>query len=199
VIEMTAVILSGGFSSRMNYNNKAFLEIRGEKLIEIILKKVSRFKEVIIVSNNPEEYEYLGVKVIKDIIPQKGPMSGIHSGLTHARYDHCVVLPCDMPSASPEFLEYLASLAEGYDVVVPRINGRYEPLCSVYGKNCIPHMEENLKQGAYKLGLIFPKVKVREVYSEEILPYGDPDFIFANINDPQAYSKFLSNQGSSHL
>lgn len=190
MINKTAVILAGGLSSRMNYNNKAFLELNGEKLIEIMLKKVSMFSEIIIVSNNPSEYEYLGVKVVTDIIPQRGPMSGIHSALTHAAFDHCMVMACDMPSTPTTLLKYLSSLSEGYDVVVPRIGGRYEPLCSVYGKNCLNPMEECLNHEKYKLGFIYPMVKVREVTREEILPFGEPDNLFANINDPETYSKF---------
>lgn len=70
MLKMTAVILSGGLSSRMNRNNKAFLEMGGESLIKIAVKKISLFQETLIVTNSPAEYAHLGVTTVTDIIPR---------------------------------------------------------------------------------------------------------------------------------
>ncbi len=196
MIEKTAIILSGGKNSRMYSVNKAFLKINGERLIEAILRKASVFKEVLIVSNSPDEYQYLGVKVVSDIIPNCGPLSGIHAGLTHAQYHHSIVIPCDMPFITKEILAYLSSLAEGFDVVVPRINDEFEPLCGIYGKNCIEPIAECLEKSIFKIIRMYPMVRVRPVNVQEIKPFGDPEDLFRNINRPAEYMKYCLEHGS---
>ena len=57
MINKTLAILAGGKSSRMNYNNKALLSYKEKKFIEHIIEAGKEYKEIIIVSNNIEEYK----------------------------------------------------------------------------------------------------------------------------------------------
>ena len=53
---VSAVILAGGNSRRMG-KNKALLELGSETMIERVVNSLrSIFNEIIIVTNNPEEY-----------------------------------------------------------------------------------------------------------------------------------------------
>lgn len=192
MIEKTAIILSGGRSSRMQYKNKAFLKMNGKCLIEIILNKVTSFKEILIVTNDPLDYKYLDVKTISDIIPQRGPLSGIHAGLTYAKYRHCFILPCDMPFIQQNVLEYISTLADGFDVAVPSIKGYYQPLCGVYSKNCINPIEYCLKNNVNKVTELYSMVHVREIGEKELQNYGNIKDIFRNINAPYEYDKFCT-------
>lgn len=187
---LTAVILAGGFSSRMNHDNKAFLKMGKESLIEIILRQVSAFDEILIVSNTPEDYASLGVRTVTDIIPQKGPLGGIHSGLTRARNHYSIVLPCDMPFIRSEVLLYLARQAEGYDAVVPKLDDQYQPLCSVYSKTCIDPIKYCLENDIRKITKLYKMIQVKEIPASELQVFGDPETFFRNINDPEEYAKF---------
>lgn len=190
MLERTAVILAGGKNRRMNCQNKSFLEVEGRSFIERILKEVSSYKEIIVVSNHPSLYNHLGVKVIRDIIPGYGPLSGIHTGLLNAKYEHSLVLPCDMPFIRKELVDYLGGLAEGYDVVVPRCGRHFQPLCAVYGKGCIGAVENCLHNNTRKVIEFYPVVKVRYVDYEELETFKDVKKIFANINTPSDYRWF---------
>ncbi|MDF2654272.1 MAG: mobA2 [Bacillota bacterium] len=187
---LTAIILAGGFSSRMNRDNKAFLKMGGESLIEIILKQVAVFDEILIVSNTPQDYASLGVRTVTDIIPQKGPLGGIHSGLTHAKHNYSIVLPCDMPFIRAEVLLYLARQAEGYDAVVPKLDDKYQPLCSVYSKACIDPIKCCLENDIRKITKLYGMIHVKEISALELQAFGDPETLFRNINDPEEYAKF---------
>ena len=80
----TAIILSGGKSSRMG-TNKSHLKINGKSLIERTVELCrSIFDESIIITNDIEEYVSLKIKCYKDIYPNFGPLSGIHSGLVNS-------------------------------------------------------------------------------------------------------------------
>lgn len=100
---MNAYILAGGESRRMG-ENKALIDINGSTLLEIIAEQLSDFEEVVIVGNK-ESYQHLVFRVIEDIIPSKGPLSGIHAALKDAN-DNCFICSCDTPSLSDEmFIE----------------------------------------------------------------------------------------------
>ncbi|HAB53627.1 MAG: hypothetical protein A2315_08270 [Ignavibacteria bacterium RIFOXYB2_FULL_35_12] len=77
---ITGIILAGGKSSRIG-QNKALLDLSGKKIIEIIYERISQScNEIMIISNTPEDYQFMGLKIYKDIFPGLGPLAGIHSG-----------------------------------------------------------------------------------------------------------------------
>ncbi|WP_432402938.1 molybdenum cofactor guanylyltransferase [Wukongibacter sp. M2B1] len=196
MLDKTAIILAGGKNSRMNYKNKSFLNVKGKSFIEAILDEVSSYREKIIVSNKPGLYNYLGVKIVKDIIPGHGPLSGIHAGLINAEYEHSLVLACDMPFVKKKLVDYLGELAEGYDAVVPKSGQHFQPLCAIYSKGCIEAIERCLKNNIYKIIDIYPKIKVRYVNYDELKDFKDIEGIFRNINTPSDYSKFVNKDKS---
>ena len=116
MIKKSAAILAGGKSSRMNYRNKAFLKYEEDYFIERIIKALEDYEEIIIISNNPEEYTEFGLKVFKDIYPSQGPLSGIHSALNHIKNDYCLVVACDMPFINKEVVNYLGNIKEDYEI-----------------------------------------------------------------------------------
>ncbi|MGD9681552.1 MAG: molybdenum cofactor guanylyltransferase, partial [Candidatus Obscuribacterales bacterium] len=94
-LPLTALILCGGRSRRMG-RPKAFLPYESSTVIAHIVDTITPiFTEVLLVSNEPESYEDLGVDVVKDILPYRGPMGGILSGLLVAAHEHSFVFACD--------------------------------------------------------------------------------------------------------
>src|SRR5439155_16087595 len=73
-----------------------------------------------------------GVRVIPDIVPGSGPLGGLHAALTAAHGDAVFVVACDMPYVTAALVEYLFSLAGDAQIVVPRTERGYHPLCAVY-------------------------------------------------------------------
>ncbi|HEX2770080.1 MAG TPA: formate dehydrogenase accessory sulfurtransferase FdhD, partial [Geobacteraceae bacterium] len=77
---VSGVILAGGKSSRMG-SNKALLPYKGGRFIEAIHRQLSEiFEEVLLVTNNPEQYEFLPCRKVADLFPGAGALAGIHSG-----------------------------------------------------------------------------------------------------------------------
>ena len=142
----SAIILAGGKSSRMNYVDKAFLDVYGMPMIKHVLNKFDGIDDIVIVTNKPEDYKQLGVRVVTDIIPQRGPLSGMHSGLVHAKHDYSFITACDTPLVPKEFIDYCFSLEKDYDVAVPYWNGFYEPTCGMYSKAAIDEIVKAIKQ-----------------------------------------------------
>ncbi len=184
---MTIIILAGGKSGRMGYRDKAFLKIDNVPIIKRQLGLIRKyFKKIIIVTNSPDKYKSLrGIRVIPDIAADQGPLGGILSGLLASRDLYNFAVACDMPFIDPDLIRYMFKNSTGYDVVVPRVNNRYEPLFCIYSKNCIRHIKPLVRKKIFKISRFFPKVKVRQIGRKEMARFGRPGKIFVNLNTPE--------------
>lgn len=184
-INACGVILAGGQSSRMGAN-KALLDLGGETLIERVARQFTAwFPQVVVVTNTPDQYSFLNLPMAGDRIPGLGPLGGLEAGLTASRFAHAFFAACDMPFLSEDLVRYLLAQAPDHDIVVPRIHGEFEPMHAVYGRNCLPAITANLDARRLKLLRIFDAVRVRVVEEPEILPFGDPAWLFFNCNTPE--------------
>ncbi|AZR72873.1 hypothetical protein BBF96_05400 [Anoxybacter fermentans] len=85
---MNAILLTGGKSSRFG-RNKALIKFESEVLIERITKTLKEFFDrVYVVGSDKRTYSFLkGVKLIEDVIPDKGPLEGFISDLVILRFN----------------------------------------------------------------------------------------------------------------
>jgi molybdopterin-guanine dinucleotide biosynthesis protein A len=175
-------VLAGGESTRIG-TDKAFLKIGGKTLIEQILEKLLRIgDDVIVVTNSPERFNCLGVRLVSDIFPGKGALGGIYSGLRASKNEYSLVVACDMPFLNVNLIRYMTLLALGHDVVIPRVNGLLEPLHAIYSKRCIPSIERLLEKDDLKIVHFFTDVRVRYIEEEEINILDPKHLSFFNIN-----------------
>jgi len=174
--------LAGGEGKRLGAD-KAFLRIGGRVLIEGIVEKTARIgDEVIIVTNSPQRYGHLEVRVVGDVYPGKGALGGIYSGLKAARNHHSLVVACDMPFLDLRLLRYMILLSPGQDVVIPRVGGLTEPLHAIYSKQCLQPIERVLAAGGLKIIDFFREVRVCYVEEQEIKLFDSQCLSFFNIN-----------------
>lgn len=181
-----AIILAGGQSQRMK-RNKALLELGQQKFIENIADKlVPPCKNIIISTNNPEEYRFLGYKMVADELPQRGPLSGIHAALKASDYAYNFIVPCDMPFLNRELVKFILEESRGFDVTIPKLGEYIEPLYGVYHKNCIEAIEKQLLEGQKKkVSDFYPQIKVKYIGERELAGFGDLEKIFYNVNTPE--------------
>lgn len=185
----SGVINAGGKSTRMKFN-KAFAEIEGKPIVEIIIDKFTPlFKEIIIISNEPGLYEKYGYQVHEDIYADKGPVGGMHAALSYAAYDNVFILGCDMPFMDMRIAEYLLQRLGDKDSVVPRIKGYLQPMSAVYNKKCLPRLRYNLETDRLKLTRLFEELDAIIVEEDELTGYGNLDELFLNVNDQDALEK----------
>lgn len=185
MINKTLAILAGGKSSRMNYNNKALLNYKEKRFIEHIIEAGKEYKEVIIISNNLEEYKGFNLRIVEDIYKGNGPLSGIHSALTNSTTDKVLCIACDMPLITKETLNIIGNYDEEYEVLVPKVGGRLQPLCGVYSKDIIPKLEEAIKQNNNKLQLLIKTLNLKVIEGDINSKFIEQDFF--NINTEKEY------------
>lgn len=182
--EATGVILAGGKSRRMG-SDKSFMEVGQAGMIQLVAAELQKvFNEVFIAGGSEETGRRLGLRVIADLIPGGGPLSGIHASLNASSHDKCLVVPCDMPFLKAELAAYMVSQAQGYDVAVPTDGVYYQPLFAVYDKSCIKVIEQALQAGRYKVVDFYPQVRVNYVNESLLRKFADTGRAFFNVNTP---------------
>lgn len=179
---ITSVVLAGGESSRLGMD-KAFLEVRGQLLIERIIDRLRQLsEEVIIVANEVDRYEEFEAIAVSDVYPGKGSLGGVYSGVKGATNSHSLVVACDMPFLNTSLLRYMQALAASHDVVIPRVDQQTEALHAIYSKDCLPFIERQLRKEDLRIIHFFPRVRVRYVEREEIETFDPQHLSFFNIN-----------------
>ena len=196
-ISVSAVILAGGKNSRMLGEEKAFLEIEGRPIIARIIEKLKTYaREVILVTNSSfDKYSKFvaadNVKLVKDKIPNKGPLMGIYSGLKASAFHYSFIVACDMPFINEALIRHMIVSIDNYDVIIPKIDEKFHPLFGIYSKNCIPVIEELLKQDSLRVLNLFPHVKCRFLLRQEIETFDEGLLSLVNINTREDYNKYL--------
>ncbi len=146
----------------------------------------------------PQFIDYPKLRLVADIYPGKGALGGIYTGLATSDSFYNLVVACDMPFLNQDLLRYMVRIADGFDLVMPRLGSLVEPLHAVYSKGCLAPMENLLKQGNLKISDLLALVKVRYLDAEEIDRFDPEHLSFFNINteaDLEIAQELASSEG----
>ena len=185
MISVTGVIQAGGRSTRMGGDPKALMELGGRPIVARVLDVVRQVTErVLLVTNTPDLYAFLGLPMVPDVFPEGGSLGGIYSGLRAAPGDVAFTVACDMPFLSAPVARLVVTRAGEADVVAPRIGAQWETLHACYGKACLGPMERRLREGQLRITGFFDEVRVLAITEAEVVAVGDPARVFMNVNTP---------------
>jgi molybdopterin-guanine dinucleotide biosynthesis protein A len=203
--ECRGFVLCGGHSRRMNTasdeareaaNDKALLPFGGRPLAVHIAERVKSVCGNATLVGPRTRYAHLGLPIVEDIYPEAGPMGGLHAALSNSHGAWSLVVACDMPNVTCDFLQLLARIARhtSADAVIPaaRPSG-FEPLCGLYSAACLPDVENDLRAEHYKLLRFLETLqgqgRLRLVTHQEWLPYDPQGRLFWNVNTPREYQE----------
>lgn len=140
MIEYDAYILIGGRSSRLG-RDKAAVDLGGRTLAQRAFHTVSEAlpkSRITFVATNEVQFAIEAIladgRFIFDLIPDRGPLGGLHAALADTQSSWIFVLACDYPFVSSEMIRLLAEkVSDEYGVVAPdQSDGRLQPLCAFY-------------------------------------------------------------------
>lgn len=189
---VTGVILAGGKSRRMG-QSKALLRLGNGTLISHVIHRMQSITdELLLITNNPDEYIHLGIRMHQDIIPNAGALGGIHAGLTYASHETVICVGCDNPFLVPNLLTYLVSVLGEHDAVMPWTNKgdvqiTLQTMCAVYSKRCLPIIEQMLNESDLRVHALRERANVLTL-APEIWKTFDPEgHSFFNVNTPEDF------------
>lgn len=189
---LSIVIQAGGESRRMG-RDKALMPFLGRPLIQRVLERLMPIAdEVIVTTNRPEDYRFLGLPLFPDLLPGRGALGGLYTALSSATCEVVAVVACDMPFASAGLIEAANRLliGEEADVVIPDSGGGLEPMHAVYRREtCIPAIKAAIEADQWKLISWFPQVKVRILLPDETRGLDPSGLAFWNLNTPEEFAE----------
>jgi molybdenum cofactor guanylyltransferase len=191
LVDVTAVVLAGGKSSRMG-RPKSLLVFDGEPLILHIVRALKRmFAETVIVAAPEQELPDLAAILVRDEVAYQGPVGGIYYGLKAASGNFCFVTSCDVPFLNLALISHLTSQMLNHDVVVPHWENRFQPLHAAYRTSVLPLLKEQLDRGELRPVYLFDKVRTRKIGEDEIRRFDPEGLSFFNMNTPDDYERAL--------
>jgi molybdopterin-guanine dinucleotide biosynthesis protein A len=196
--DISGVILAGGKNTRYP-TIKSYIKIGDSTIIERnlrILKNI--FEEVFISTNSPELYFRLGVPLFGDVIPSKGPMSGLYSLLSNIRNNCLFVVACDMPFVKESLISFICerhreiSRKLDVDATIPVYKDEPQPLLGIYCKGIITHLKECVLKERTSLKKFLNEIRTYFIDYDEF-SYLDPEGVsFININTEEDYKNIKS-------
>ncbi len=189
---LTVVIQAGGQSSRMG-EDKALKPFLGRPLIQRVVDRMKPIAdEIIVTTNQPAGYEFLGLRLVSDLKPGRGALGGLYTAVASAASPLVAVAACDMPFASPDFFEGARRIMdeEKADVVIAKTDEGYEPLHALYRRGtCLPAIESAIEADQWKVISWFPQVIVRVLTGEEVKSLDPSGLCFWNLNTPEEFAE----------
>jgi molybdopterin-guanine dinucleotide biosynthesis protein A len=183
---MKSVAIQAGGESRRMGQDKALLPFLETTLVERVISRVAPLgDELLITTNNPQEYLDFKFPIFRDLLPGKGALGGLYTALSVARFPIVIVVACDMPFVNTDILaQAIEKLqANDVDVVIPQTEKGYEPFHAVYRREtCLSAVQSALQSGEKRLISWFPKVKVTPITESELDQYDPQRIAFRNLN-----------------
>jgi molybdopterin-guanine dinucleotide biosynthesis protein A len=206
-------ILAGGKSSRMGAS-KPLLDLGGETLLTRTVRLAAPFAERCSGIGSAELRAHTQARVLEDAWPGCGPLGGIATALNLemnlaernlASQTWNLILACDMPYLTPEWLCYLIAraVASETDVVMAAHDleveggpeggpkrGRahdLEPLCAMYRSAAGAAIAAALERGVRKVTDGLAGLNVEMVEPAEWKQFDSQGRLFKNVNTPEDY------------
>jgi molybdenum cofactor guanylyltransferase len=185
---LTLAIQAGGESRRMG-RDKALIPFLGRPLILRVIERLAPIAdEIIVTTNKPEDYGFLGLPLFPDIFPGRGALGGLYTAISAASQPLVAVVACDMPFACANLLTGLqeALIESGDDLAIPHLDGGLEPFHAVYDRDaCLPPIRAAIEADKWRVDSWFSHVRV-QLFRSDILRRYDSDLrCFSNVNTPE--------------
>ncbi|MDO5026436.1 MAG: formate dehydrogenase accessory sulfurtransferase FdhD [Tissierellia bacterium] len=184
----TAIILAGGMSKRMGFS-KETMDFRGAPLMDQLIEELSlSFDQIIVVSKNQSLYEDKDhVITTFDKYEGRGPLAGLHAGLSICKSDFAYLIACDMPFINHDYIDFLKEkLDDKTRVLVANIQGKIEPFNGFYKLDLVDQIERALLEDQRSMNKFIRGLSNVSYIKEEQIRRFSPDLsIFSNMNTPR--------------
>lgn len=198
-LKITAILLAGGQSKRMG-KDKAFLKLGEKTFFRIIIEKLNVYTDQIIVSANKDKEIYLSQLentdinpvFVKDKDPYAGPLNAIVSCMPYIKNQLVFIATCDTPLLEPELIPFFVKKIDGYDAIIPVVNGKKQFLNTIYKRAALKIADKVYEEGKNSLYAWVNRLNVQEVAQEELKQVDDSLLSYWSINRPEDYERLLN-------
>ncbi len=188
-------VMAGGASTRFGFD-KARAELNGETMLARMCKLVKDVIGSVSVVAPFGRYAEFGDPIVKDHWPSEGPLGGIITALVDAyarNHEHvwCLIVGCDMPFLTREWLTYLKDRAVSSNaaVVTPQSPLGLEPLCACWHTSSTGKLQYAFEDGIRKVTEAMKRVSMEVVVEKDWARFDKTGRLFWNMNTQAEYEE----------
>ena len=183
---IAVAILAGGLGSRMGGCLKGKICLDGRYVLDIMLEKMKPLGiPVCLIVKNTTEYAEWGIPKYQDLLEYRSPLVGIHAALKSRLAESVLVVAVDLPGLDVNFLKYMIDQRKSGDIIIPKWNERFEPLCAIYHSKLAEKIEDLTRRSRLKPIDLLADSAVRIITEREIHKISNPEYLFKNLNTEQ--------------
>ena len=171
--------------------DKALLELDGVPMVVRTARLVEPLVTSVIVVAPSERYASLGLEMIPDRWPGEGPLGGIVTALGASSADWNLILACDLPFLTAEWIAWIVSRAQHSSAraVVPESGRGIEPLAAMYRTDCGPLLTATFERGVRSVSEALRELVVDRVTMDQWSALDSADTLLQNINTPLDFAE----------
>jgi molybdenum cofactor guanylyltransferase len=193
-IPVKGYVLAGGGSTRFG-RDKALVEMDGAPMLSRMRGLLSSVAGNAQVIAPPHKYAPLGITGIPDRWEGQGPLAGIVTALLTTNEtggaDWNLIVGCDMPFLTREWLFYLAgrALVSNAEVVAPKSLQGLEPLCACWRTNAAAKLQDAFDSGTRKITQAMRHLHLDIVDESDWKRFDSAGRLFWNMNTAADYDE----------
>jgi molybdenum cofactor guanylyltransferase len=188
----SAAILAGGRARRLGGQDKSALIVDGLRFIDRQRDAVSPLTDRIVLIG-ARDAGGAPLPVEDDRWPGTGPLGGLATALLTATTDRVLVLACDLPCVTTEFLAFLADVDHDAAAVVPVCDDRMQPLCAFYARRTLATLVAALARGDRAVAPVVGELGPRLISRDEWAPFDRTGLLLANVNTPDDLARICAH------
>jgi molybdopterin-guanine dinucleotide biosynthesis protein A len=188
--QVAAFVLAGGGSTRMG-RDKARLELGGEPMVIRAVHLAEPHVASVAVVAPGDRYAAMEMPVLPDRWPAAGPLGGIATALSTTSADWNLILGCDLPYLTSEWLAWFIPRAMNSpaQAVVPESRRGLEPLAAMYHRACAAALTAAVERGVRRVTEGLAEILVERVRAAEWQGLDPSGRLFDNMNTPEDYEE----------
>jgi molybdenum cofactor guanylyltransferase len=188
-------VVAGGGSTRFG-QDKARAQLGGKSMLRKMCGLVGDTIGSVSVVAPRHRYDDFDVWITEDLWPGQGPLGGIITALlataeTDGGRDWNLIVSCDMPFLTREWLSYLVGRAieSSAQVVVPRSEFGLEPLCACWRTDAAAELESALERGVRKVTEGIALLRAEVLDARDWKRFDSAGRLFWNMNTAADYEE----------
>ena len=187
-------MLAGGRSTRFG-RDKALARIGDEALLARLCAVMRGVTPCVTIIGSREKYAAFGADCVADRWPGEGPLGGIitalHTALETGGGEWNIIVGCDMPFLTSDWLTYLFQRAQASEaqVVMPRSAHGLEPLCACWRANGVEKLQRTFEGGTRKVTEAMKHLTMEVLDETHWKRFDSADRLFWNMNTPGDYEE----------
>ncbi len=183
------LVLAGGKSRRMNFNDKSFKKIGDTSLIEIVIKRLKPQVSTIAINSNTMDNnrKFNDLLVLNDSISgYLGPLVGVLTGLEWLKsrkenFTWLITIPVDSPFFPDDIVNSFVQNLGNEKIIVAQSKEQIHPVIALWSLDLIEPLRKAITNNTRKIDEFTKKIKMK-VVNFPIIDY-DPFFNINNEND----------------